>query len=144
LLQDIGVKPKTAVVDMGYRGADADIAPVELIHRGKYRPLNAQQRRWLKRRQAIEPTIGHIKHDHRMDKCWLKGSEGDALHAVLCAAGFNPAVPPHDVSGCSALHDRTRLAVPTADARRVEIRLKSFDGGAQTTRAAGIQRPAQR
>ena len=24
-----------------------------------------------------------------MDKCWLKGSEGDALHAVLCAAGFN-------------------------------------------------------
>lgn len=62
---------------------------MELIHRGKYKSLNAQQRRWLKRRQAIEPTIGHTKHDHRMDKCWLKGSEGDALHAVLCAAGFN-------------------------------------------------------
>lgn len=89
LLQDIGVKPKVAVVDLGYRGVDADIAPVELIHRGKYKSLNALQRRWLKRRQAIEPTIGHAKHDHRMDKCWLKGSEGDALHAVLCAAGFN-------------------------------------------------------
>ncbi len=89
LLQDLGVKPKTAVVDLGYRGVDCDIAPVELIHRGKYKSLNAQQRRWLKRRQAIEPTIGHTKHDHRMDKCWLKGSEGDALHAVLCAAGFN-------------------------------------------------------
>jgi hypothetical protein len=24
-----------------------------------------------------------------MDRCWLKGSEGDALHAVLFAAGFN-------------------------------------------------------
>lgn len=24
-----------------------------------------------------------------MDRCWLKGSEGDAIHAVLCAAGFN-------------------------------------------------------
>lgn len=24
-----------------------------------------------------------------MQRCWLKGSEGDALHAVLCAAGFN-------------------------------------------------------
>jgi hypothetical protein len=24
-----------------------------------------------------------------MDRCWLKGSQGDALHAVLCAAGFN-------------------------------------------------------
>ena len=23
-----------------------------------------------------------------MDRCWLKGAEGDALHAV-CAAGFN-------------------------------------------------------
>ncbi|MCD2340303.1 hypothetical protein LRH25_08100, partial [Ideonella azotifigens] len=42
-----------------------------------------------KRRQAIEPLIGHTKADHRMDRCWLKGAEGDALHAVLCAAGFN-------------------------------------------------------
>lgn len=24
-----------------------------------------------------------------MDRCWLKGAEGDALHAVLCAAGYN-------------------------------------------------------
>lgn len=51
--------------------------------------LNEQQRRWFKRRQAIEPTIDHTKHDHRMDKCWFRGSDGDALHAVLCAAGFN-------------------------------------------------------
>jgi IS5 family transposase len=24
-----------------------------------------------------------------MDRCHLKGSEGDALHAVLCVAGYN-------------------------------------------------------
>jgi hypothetical protein len=24
-----------------------------------------------------------------MDRCWLKGTEGDALHTVLCAPGFN-------------------------------------------------------
>jgi hypothetical protein len=24
-----------------------------------------------------------------MDRCWLSGNSGDALHAVLCAAGFN-------------------------------------------------------
>lgn len=60
-----------------------------MIHRGKFHSLNAQQRRWLKRRQAIEPTIGHTKLDHRMDRCWLQGATGDALHAVLCAAGFN-------------------------------------------------------
>ena len=39
--------------------------------------------------QAIEPTIGHPKADHRMDRCWLQDATGDALHAVLCAAGYN-------------------------------------------------------
>jgi len=89
LLQDIGVAPKVAVVDLGYRGVDQEIAPVALIHRGKYKSLSQEQRRWLKRRQAVEPLIGHTKQDHGMQRCWLKGSEGDALHAVLCAAGFN-------------------------------------------------------
>jgi len=89
LLQDIGMAPKVAVVDLGYRGVDQEIAPVELIYRGKYKSLSQVQRRWLKRRQAIEPLIGHAKQDHGMQRCWLKGSEGDALHTVLCAAGFN-------------------------------------------------------
>lgn len=89
LLQDIGTKPTTAIVDLGYRGVDKDCAPVQVIHRGKYKTLTTVQRSWLKRRQAIEPAVGHAKTDHRMDRCWLKGSEGDALHAVLCAAGFN-------------------------------------------------------
>jgi IS5 family transposase len=89
LLQDIGVKPTTAVVDLGFRGVDESCAPVQIIHRGKFKSLDKQQRRWLKRRQAIEPAIGHAKSDNRMDRCWLGGSGGDALHAVLCAAGFN-------------------------------------------------------
>jgi IS5 family transposase len=89
LLQDIGVKPTTAVVDLGYRGVDDEVAPVQVIHRGKAKTLTAQQKAWLRRRQAIEPVIGHAKADHRMDRCWLKGAEGDAIHAVLCAAGFN-------------------------------------------------------
>jgi IS5 family transposase len=37
----------------------------------------------------VEPTIGHLKDDHGLRRCWLKGETGDALHAVLCAAGFN-------------------------------------------------------
>ena len=89
LLEGIGVKPMTAIVDLGYRGVDRDVAPVEVIHRGKFKSLTPKQRGWLRRRQAIEPLIGHTKADHRMDRCWLKGAEGDALHAVLCAAGFN-------------------------------------------------------
>ena len=89
LLQDLGRKPKQAVVDLGYRGVDQDNPGVEIIHRGKYKTLTTQQRRWLKRRQAIEPAIGHTKSDHRMHRCWLKGALGDALHAISCAAGYN-------------------------------------------------------
>ena len=89
LLQDIGVKPTTAIVDLGFRGKEAAQAPVELIHRGKYKTLTSIQRKWLKRRQAIEPAIGRTKHHNGMDCCWLKGQQGDALHAVLRAAGFN-------------------------------------------------------
>ena len=89
MLEDLGVKPQVVVADLGYRAAGPDVAPVQLIHRGRYKTLTSVQRKWLKRRQAIEPLIGHAKHDHGMARCWLKGSEGDALHAVLCAAGFN-------------------------------------------------------
>jgi len=89
LLEDTGKTPKQVIVDLGYRGVDKDNPDVEIIHRGKYKSLTKQQRRWLKRRQAVEPAIGHLKSDHRMDRCWLQGSLGDALHTVLCAAGYN-------------------------------------------------------
>ena len=39
--------------------------------------------------KAIEPLIGHTKANHRMDRCWLQGAVGDALHALSCAAGYN-------------------------------------------------------
>ena len=89
LLEDTTRRPKEVIVDLGYRGVDADNPGVEIIDRGEYRSLTREQRRWLKRRQAIEPTIGHLKSDNRMDRCHLKGALGDALHAVLCAAGYN-------------------------------------------------------
>ena len=89
LLEDTGKQPKQVVVDLGYRGVDADNPGVEIIHRGKTKSLTQEQRRWLKRRQAIEPVIGHLKSDHRMSRCWLKGAMGDAINAVLSAAGYN-------------------------------------------------------
>jgi IS5 family transposase len=89
LLQDIGVRPHTAVVDLGFRGVDADNPSVEIIHRGRFKSLTNVQRKWLRRRSAVEPVIGHLKADHGMRRCWLKGETGDALHAVLCAVGFN-------------------------------------------------------
>jgi IS5 family transposase len=89
LTEDTGGSPKQAVVDLGFRGVDAANPGIEIIHRGRFKSLTDPQRRWLKRRQAVEPAIGHLKHDNGMDRCWLKGKTGDALHALLCAAGFN-------------------------------------------------------
>lgn len=89
LTGDTDTKPRQVVVDLGFRGVDAANPGVEIIHRGKFKSLTNQQRRWLKRRQAVEPAIGHLKHDNAMDRCWLHGATGDALHAVLCAAGYN-------------------------------------------------------
>jgi IS5 family transposase len=43
----------------------------------------------LKRRNAIEPIIGHLKNDGLMRRNYLKGELGDALHAILCGAGHN-------------------------------------------------------
>ena len=46
-------------------------------------------KRQLKRRAAIEPVIGHAKADHRMGQNFLAHREGDAINAVLAAAGYN-------------------------------------------------------
>ena len=43
----------------------------------------------MKRRAAVEPVIGHIKAEHRMDRNYLKGRDGDRINAVLAAAGYN-------------------------------------------------------
>jgi IS5 family transposase len=89
LMQDSAAKPTTAFVDLGYRGVDADNPDVHIVHRGKSKRISEQERELLKRRQAIEPIIGHLKSDNRMQRCHLKGEIGDRLHAVLCAAGYN-------------------------------------------------------
>jgi IS5 family transposase len=89
LLEDTGKIPQHVFVDLGFRGVDDGTPLVQSIPRGKYKSLTEPQRRWLKRRSAVEPAIGHLKSDHRMDRCWLKGALGDALHTVLCAVGYN-------------------------------------------------------
>ena len=80
LTQDVGLKIKHIVVDLGFRGVDADNPHREIIHRGKFKSLSKQQKGWLKRRTAVEPAIGHLKCDHRMDRCWLKGSKAQRLN----------------------------------------------------------------
>ena len=78
---------RTVIVDLGFRGRS--IEGVDILHRGKAKGLTRSQWRWVKRRQAIEPIIGHVKDDCGMRRCRLKGPLGDAMHAVLCASGYN-------------------------------------------------------
>ncbi|BCH34902.1 hypothetical protein MesoLjLc_68320 [Mesorhizobium sp. L-8-10] len=43
----------------------------------------------MRRRSAVEPVIGHIKSEHRMGLNYFAGQQGDALNAILAAAGYN-------------------------------------------------------
>jgi len=43
----------------------------------------------MKRRAAVEPSIGHLKSEHRLERNRLKGTAGDAINAILTAAAMN-------------------------------------------------------
>ncbi|WP_233808643.1 IS5 family transposase [Paraburkholderia sp. HP33-1] len=85
ILSDI--TPEIAVVDRGYKGVD--IEGVKIYHPGLRRGITRGLRAMIRRRSAIEPAIGHMKTDGKLDRNWLKGTLGDAMHAVLCGAGHN-------------------------------------------------------
>ena len=41
------------------------------------------------KRAGIEPTIGHLKADHRLSRNFYKGMKGDAINVLLSAAAYN-------------------------------------------------------
>ena len=41
------------------------------------------------KRAGIEPTIGHLKTDHRLSRNFYKGVKGDAINVLLAAAAYN-------------------------------------------------------
>ena len=79
--------PKTVVVDRGYQGVVVD--GLQILRSGQRRGVTRGLKAMIKRRSTIEPTIGHMKTEGRLDRNPLKGALGDALHAVLCGAGHN-------------------------------------------------------
>ena len=82
-----GTTPSIVLADRGYKGVmPACGAKLLLSHTRK---LPAKLKRLLKRRQVVEPMIGHMKSDGLLARNWLKGEIGDAIHAVLCGAGHN-------------------------------------------------------
>jgi len=86
-----GNAAKTAYCDQGYRGHGlTGETTIKIVGKLPKRATRAQ-RRWLKRRTAIEPIIGHLKSDHRLTRSYLKGVNGNQVNVVLAAAGYNLA-----------------------------------------------------
>ena len=86
-------RPKTGIVDRGYKGRK-NINGTEIIspsvpkkETNQYTKQKARKR--FRARAGIEPVIGHIKHDHRMLRNYLKGAVGDQLNTILAGTGFN-------------------------------------------------------
>lgn len=85
--------PKKAKVDRGYRGKKQIGETSILIPSPPKKSDSYYQRNKLsnahKKRAAIEPIIGHIKSDHRLNRNFYKGIVGDNINIMLAAAAFN-------------------------------------------------------
>lgn len=77
----------TAYVDKGYRGHNVEGKTVFMSgqKKGVTKWIQAQ----IKRRQAIEPHIGHMKNDGKLGRNYLKGPLGDQFNAILSGIGHN-------------------------------------------------------
>jgi IS5 family transposase len=90
VLRLVGWNPQNAYCDKGYKGNPKRIGDtaIHLANRRKS-SMKPSEWRWFQRRSAIEPVIGHMKEDHRMNRNYLKGTDGDKTNAILAASGFN-------------------------------------------------------
>ena len=82
-----------AICDRGYRGKkEVDGTVICIPDSPKKRDTKyqkEQKRKKFRRRAAIEPIIGHVKSDHRMQRNYLKGFVGDEINLLLAATAFN-------------------------------------------------------
>lgn len=88
-----GKRPKVGIVDRGYKGRK-NIDGTEIVAPSvpskkstQYQKQKARKR--FRARAGIEPVIGHIKHDHRMLRNYLKGNLGDQFNAIMAGTAFN-------------------------------------------------------
>jgi transposase, IS5 family len=70
----------------------AQVARVSIPAKGKRRHRDADTA-WFKRLQRlrahIEPVIGHLKADHRLDRCRYKGFAGDQINVSWAVLAWN-------------------------------------------------------
>jgi len=84
-----GASVKRAYVDRGYRGHKIEREGLDITLSQTRGITSPTIRREMRRRSGIEPVIGHLKADGHLERNHLAGTEGDAINAILCAAGHN-------------------------------------------------------
>jgi len=82
-----GVKVKNAFVDKGYKGHGVEDCNVFVS--GQRLGITSGLKKAIKRRQAIEPYIGHLKDEVKLGLSRLKSFVGDCINALLSAASYN-------------------------------------------------------
>ena len=86
----IGTEIERVLADAGYKGHNAPISyQFRVYTAGQKRRMTPAIKREMRRRAAVEPVIGHIKNEHRMGRNYLAHQQGDAINAILAAAGYN-------------------------------------------------------
>jgi IS5 family transposase len=86
----IGAEIGRVLADAGYKGHNApESHKFRVYTAGQKRRMTPAIKREMRRRAAIEPVIGHIKNEHRMGRNYLAHQQGDAINAILAAAGYN-------------------------------------------------------
>ena len=103
-----------AFVDKGYRGHDYKGKATIHLAGSSSRNLTRAMKRRRKRRSAVEPKIGHLKSDHRMQSRFLKGLVGDAINATLAAAGSNLLKLLHALAHSLICFPRYKFSEPDA------------------------------
>jgi IS5 family transposase len=84
--------PNAVICDRGY-GGKKEVMGVKVLIPRPGKNLSAYEktkiRKMFRRRASVEPIIGHMKADHGLDKCYLKGIRGDEINLMMAAAAFN-------------------------------------------------------
>lgn len=85
--------PTELIYDRGGRGKkEIDGVKISTPSKPLKRDSASQKktrRNKFRRRAAIEPVIGHLKSDCRMEKNYLSGKKSPKMNAMLAAAGWN-------------------------------------------------------
>ena len=88
-----GRKIKVLAGDRGYRGKKeingTEIMIPDVPKKSDSRYQKLKKHKLFCKRAGIEPTIGHLKSDCRLDRNFYKGVVGDTVNVLLAAAAYN-------------------------------------------------------